>query len=91
MEEQRRLEEARLAKEAASAVAKKGKGQIAELEAQKRRSAEIKALKEAKEEDKALDALAKSDVGYRKYSIETATVFFSESRKIREGSSEPIY
>ncbi|KAK2986973.1 hypothetical protein RJ640_024871, partial [Escallonia rubra] len=106
MEEQRRLEEARLAEEAALAVAEKEKARskaalehaeaaqrIAELEAQKRRSAEIKALKEAEEKDKVLDALAKSDVRYRKYSIEeleTATEFFSESRKIGEGGYGPV-
>ncbi|KAK3007835.1 hypothetical protein RJ639_014337 [Escallonia herrerae] len=101
------LEEARLAEEAALAVAEKEKARskaalehaeaaqrIAELEAQKRRSAEIKALKEAEEKDKVLDALAKSDVRYRKYSIEeleTATEFFSESRKIGEGGYGPVY
>ncbi|KAK3031315.1 hypothetical protein RJ639_035221 [Escallonia herrerae] len=94
MEEQRRLEEARLAEEAALAIAEKEKARseaalehaeaaqgIAELEAQKRRNAEIKDHKEAEEKDKVLDALAKSDVRYRKYSIEeleTAT----DSRKI---------
>ncbi|KAK2966174.1 hypothetical protein RJ640_008740, partial [Escallonia rubra] len=83
MEEHRRLEEARLAEEAALTVAEKEKARskaalehaeaaprIAELEAQKRRSAKIKVLKEAEEKDKILDALAKSDVRYRKYSIE---------------------
>ncbi|KAK3031320.1 hypothetical protein RJ639_035226, partial [Escallonia herrerae] len=104
---QKALEEARLAEEAALAVAEKEKARskaalehaeaaqrIAELEAQKRRSAEIKALKEAEEKDKVLDALAKSDVRYRKYSIEdleTATEFFSESRKIGEGGYGPVY
>ncbi|KAK2986975.1 hypothetical protein RJ640_024873 [Escallonia rubra] len=82
MEEHRRLEEARLAEEAALTVAEKEKARskaalehaeaaqrIAELEAQKR-SAKIKVLKEAEEKDKILDALAKSDVRYMKYSIE---------------------
>ncbi|KAK2985535.1 hypothetical protein RJ640_015860 [Escallonia rubra] len=106
MEEQRKLEEAQLAEEAALAVAEKEKARskaalehaeaaqrIAELEAQKKRSAEIKALKEAEEKDKVLDALAKSDVRYRKYSIEeleTATENVSESHKIGEGGYGPV-
>ncbi|KAK2966180.1 hypothetical protein RJ640_008746 [Escallonia rubra] len=76
-------QKARLAEEAALTVAEKEKARskaalehaeaaqrIAELEAQKRRSAKIKVLKEAEEKDKILDALAKSDVRYMKYSIE---------------------
>ncbi|KAK9279235.1 hypothetical protein L1049_012913 [Liquidambar formosana] len=107
MEEERRLEEARLAEEAALAIAEKEKAKsraaieaaeaaqrIAELEAQKRINAEMKALKESEEKKKVLDALAHSDVRYRKYSIEeieAATDFFSESRKIGEGGYGPVY
>ncbi|KAK9269510.1 hypothetical protein L1049_001285 [Liquidambar formosana] len=59
-------------------------------------NAEMKALKEAKEKKKALDVLAQTDVRYRKYTIEeieTATDFFSESRKIGGGGHGygPIY
>ncbi|KAA8528206.1 hypothetical protein F0562_035543 [Nyssa sinensis] len=107
MEEQRRLEEARLAEEAALAIAEKEKAKskaaieaaeaaqrIAELEAQNRINAEMKALKETEEKNKVLNTLAKSDVRYRKYTIEeieAATIFFSESRKIGEGGYGPEY
>ncbi|XP_038886010.1 U-box domain-containing protein 35-like isoform X4 [Benincasa hispida] len=106
-EEERRIEEARLAEEAALAMVEQEKAKsraaieaaeaakrIAELEAQKRINAEKKAFKEAEEKKKALDALANNDVRYRKYSIdeiETATEFFSESLKIGEGGYGPVY
>lgn len=107
VEEQQRLEEARLAEEAALAIAEKEKEKcraaiekaeaaqrIAELEAQKRINAEMKALKEAEEKKKVLDKLAQSDVRYRKYSIEeieAATEYFAQSRKIGEGGYGPVY
>ncbi|KAL7096250.1 hypothetical protein ACP275_10G069900 [Erythranthe tilingii] len=107
VEEQQRLEEARLAEEAALAIAEKEKEKcrvaiekaeaaqkVAELEAQKRISAERKALKEAEEKKKVLDKLAQTDLRYRKYSIEeieTATEYFTESRKIGEGGYGPVY
>ncbi|KAK4414907.1 U-box domain-containing protein 52 [Sesamum alatum] len=107
VEEQQRLEEARMAEEAALAIAEKEKEKcraaiekaeaaqrIAELEAQKRISAEMKALKEAEEKKKVLDKLARNDVRYRKYSIEeieSATEFFAKSRKIGEGGYGPVY
>ncbi|XP_038896597.1 U-box domain-containing protein 52-like [Benincasa hispida] len=84
LEEEQRLEEARLAGEAALALAEQEKRsrkqllrqlkqleRIAELEAQKRMKAEMKALKEAEEKKKAFDALAQTDnIRYRKYTIE---------------------
>ena len=101
------MEEARLAEEAALAIAEKEKAKskaaieaaeaaqrIAELEAQKRVSAEMKVLKESEEKRKALDALAHSDFRYRKYKIEeieAATEFFSEALKIGEGGYGPVY
>ncbi|KAF8392767.1 hypothetical protein HHK36_021004 [Tetracentron sinense] len=107
MEEEQRLEEARLAEEAALAIAEKEKikcqaaieaaeaaQRIAELEAQKRMNAEMKALKEAEEKTKVLNTLAHSDVRYRKYTIEeieAATEFFAISRKIGEGGYGPVY
>ncbi|XP_020553494.1 U-box domain-containing protein 35 isoform X2 [Sesamum indicum] len=107
VEEQQRLEEARLAEEAALAIAEKEKEKcraaiekaeaaqrIAELEAQKRINAEMKALKEAEEKKKVMDKLAKNDVRYRKYTIEeieAATEFFTKSRKIGEGGYGPVY
>ncbi|KAK9281671.1 hypothetical protein L1049_004575 [Liquidambar formosana] len=107
LEEEQKLEDARLAEEAALALAEKEKAKckaaieaaeasqrIAEREAQKRMNAEKKALKESEEKRKALDALAHTDARYRKYSIEEieiATDFFSESRKIGEGGYGPVY
>uniref|UniRef100_A0A5B6Z2D4 RING-type E3 ubiquitin transferase n=1 Tax=Davidia involucrata TaxID=16924 RepID=A0A5B6Z2D4_DAVIN len=107
MGEQQRFEEARLAEEAALAIADKERAKskaaieaaeaaqrIAELEAQKRINAEMKALKEAEEKNKVLNTLSKSDVRYRKYTIEeieAATDFFSQSRKIGEGGYGPVY
>ncbi|OMO61929.1 hypothetical protein CCACVL1_23149 [Corchorus capsularis] len=107
LEEERRMEEARLAEEAALAIAEKEKAKskaaieaaeaaqrIAQLEAQKRVSAEMKALKESEEKRKALDALAHSDFRYRKYTIEeieAATEFFSQHLKIGEGGYGPVY
>lgn len=107
MEEEQRLEAARLAEEAALSMAEKEKAKaraaletaeaqkrIAELESQKRINAEMKALKESQEKMKVLDALAQNDVRYRKYpidDIEEATEFFTESRKIGEGGYGPVY
>ncbi|XP_043712074.1 U-box domain-containing protein 35 isoform X2 [Telopea speciosissima] len=107
MEEEQKFEEARMAEEAALAIAEREKAKcraaieaaeasqrIAELEAQKRVNAEMKALKESEEKKKVLDALAHSDVRYRKYTIEeieAATEFFIDSRKIGEGGYGPVY
>ncbi|KAJ8538807.1 hypothetical protein K7X08_030103 [Anisodus acutangulus] len=107
MEEQRRLEEARFAEEAALALAEKEKAKsraaiehaeaaqrLAELESQKRISAEMKALKEAEEKNKILNKLTHNDFRYRKYTIEeieAATDYFAQSRKIGEGGYGPVY
>ncbi|CAJ2674830.1 U-box domain-containing protein 35-like [Trifolium pratense] len=107
LEEERRLEEARMAEENALAVAEKEKAKskaaietaeaqkrIAELEAQKRISAEMKALREAEEKRKVVDALSSQDVRYRRYAIEeieAATNFFADSLKIGEGGYGPVY
>lgn len=107
MEEEARLEEARLAEEAALAIAEREKAKcraaieaaeaaqrLAEMEAQKRINAERKALKESEENKKVMNSLTQSDARYRKYTIEeieTATEFFTESRKIGEGGYGPVY
>jgi len=107
LEEERKFKEARMAEEVALALAEKEKAKsraaieaaeaaqrIAELEAQKRINAEMKALKEAEEKKIALDALAQSDIRYRRYKIEeieAATEFFAASRKIGEGGYGPVY
>ncbi|KAK3020188.1 hypothetical protein RJ639_047132 [Escallonia herrerae] len=107
MEEGRRLEQARVAEEAAIAMAEKEKAKcraaveaaekakkLAEMEAQRRKYAELKAKREAEEKNRALNVLSKNDVRYRKYTIdeiETATEHFSESLKIGEGGYGPVY
>ncbi|XP_073275194.1 U-box domain-containing protein 52-like isoform X2 [Primulina huaijiensis] len=107
MEEQQKLGEARLAEEAALAIAEKEKEKcraaiekaetaqkIAELEAHKRMNAEMKAVKEAEEKKKVLQKLAHGDARYRKYTIEeieAATEYFSQTRKIGEGGYGPVY
>ena len=96
-----------MAEEAALALAEKEKAKsraaiesaeaakrLAELEGQKRINAEMKVLLESEQKRKVLDALAQSDIRYRKYSIEeieAATDFFTESRKIGEGGYGPVY
>ncbi|CAI9094839.1 OLC1v1030645C1 [Oldenlandia corymbosa var. corymbosa] len=107
MEEQQRLEEARLAEEAALALVEREKAKsraalehaeaaqrIAELEAQKRRNAELKALKELEEKNKVVNGPVKPEVRYRVYTIdeiEVATEYFNKSRKIGEGGYGPVY
>lgn len=107
LEEQQKLEEARLAEEAALALAEKEKAKckaaieaaeaaqrIAELEAQKRMNAEMKAHRESEERKRAQDTAVQTDLRYRKYTIEeieTATVDFAEARKIGEGGYGPVY
>lgn len=107
LEEERRLEEARLAEETALAIAEKERAKskaaieaaeaqkrIAQLEAQKRLTAEMKALRESEEKKKVLDALVNVDIRYRRYTIEeieAATDFFAESLKIGEGGYGPVF
>lgn len=104
MEEERRLEEARLAEEAARQTAEQEKAKyksalenaqaahrIAELESQKRINAEKKVIQETDENDKGMIV---TPLRYRRYSIEEieeATEYFSESRKIGEGGYGPVY
>ncbi|PQQ10999.1 hypothetical protein Pyn_33625 [Prunus yedoensis var. nudiflora] len=105
LEEEQRLHEARIAEEAALALADEQKikcmaameaaesaQRIAVLEAQKRRNAEMKALRET-ERKKALEAKT-YDFMYRKYTIEeieVATKNFSNVNKIGEGGYGPVY
>lgn len=107
VEEEQKLEEARLAEEAALALVEREKAKakaaieaaeasqrIAELEAQKRIHAEMKVLKETEEKKRAQDALSHTDLRYRKYTIdeiEVATEYFAEARKIGEGGYGPVY
>ncbi|CAN8229832.1 unnamed protein product [Cochlearia groenlandica] len=102
--EERKFEEAKLAEEAALAIAEKEKEKskaameaaeaakrIAEMESRKRVKAEMKAIKESEARTK---AKAHSDVRYRKYSIEEiedATEYFDDKYKIGEGGYGPVY
>ncbi|XP_009610856.1 U-box domain-containing protein 52-like isoform X2 [Nicotiana tomentosiformis] len=107
MEEEKRLEEARLAEEAAKLAAEKERDKckvametaeaaqrLAELEAKRRVDAEMQALKEAEQKEKALMNFSQGDFRYRRYSIEEieeATHFFTDSLKIGEGGYGPVY
>ncbi|CAA7015219.1 unnamed protein product [Microthlaspi erraticum] len=107
LEEERKFEEAKHAEEAALATVEKERAKskaaieaaeaaqrIAEIESKKRINAEMKALKESEEKKKAVDALAHSDIRYRKYTIEEiedATEYFDDKYKIGEGSYGPVY
>ncbi|PON96194.1 Phosphorylase kinase, gamma catalytic subunit [Trema orientale] len=99
---ERNLEEAKMAEEAANGLAdlerQKTKvateaahiaERIAEIETQKRKSAEMKAKQEAEE----LNAMH-GGVKYRRYpikDIESATDYFNNNRKIGEGGYGPVY
>ncbi|XP_060185682.1 U-box domain-containing protein 35-like isoform X2 [Lycium barbarum] len=107
VEEEKRLEEARLAEEAAKVAAEKERDKcrvametaeaaqrLAELEAKRRVDAEMQAHKEAEEKEKALMNIGQGDFRYRRYSIEEieeATQYFSDSLKIGEGGYGPVY
>jgi len=107
MEEAIKFEELRSAEETALRLAEMEKAKckaaleaadaaqrIAELEAKKRINAENKARLEAEEKKKALNALANTDIRYRKYTIdeiEAATGHFQDSLKIGEGGYGPVY
>ncbi|XP_019052065.1 PREDICTED: U-box domain-containing protein 34-like [Nelumbo nucifera] len=94
VEEARKFQEARMAEEAALAIAEREKAKCkAAIEAAEaaQRLAEIEANKRR---IRALDALSKHDIRYRKYSIdeiEVATERFAESLKIGEGGYGPVY
>ncbi|XP_024178717.1 U-box domain-containing protein 35 [Rosa chinensis] len=104
---ERKLEEAKLAEEAAVALAEKEKQKskaaidaarmahrLAEMETQKRKIAEMRAKEEAKERRKAMEALAQNKAMYRRYSIEeieVATDYFNISNKVGEGGYGPVY
>lgn len=107
IEEERRLDEARLTEEEALVTAEREKAKcraametaeaaqrIAEQEAQRRIDVEMKALKEADEKQLVLNNLPQNDFRYRRYTIdeiEVATEFFAESRQIGEGGYGPVF
>ncbi|XP_058774048.1 U-box domain-containing protein 35-like isoform X2 [Vicia villosa] len=107
MEEEKKLEQAELAQEAALAIAEREKARskaameaaeaarkIANVELKRRSTVEVKACKETEELRKLLDNLGQTDVRYRRYSIEeieVATHMFSEKQIIGEGGYGPVY
>ncbi|KAF7820570.1 U-box domain-containing protein 35 [Senna tora] len=107
MEEQKRLEEARIAEEEALAIAEMEKAKcraaleaaeasqrIAEQEAQKRLHAEMKARKEHDMKKRDPDTFSQGVAKYRKYTIEEiedATNCFDDALKIGEGGYGPVY
>ncbi|CAN1340406.1 U-box domain-containing protein 35 [Linum perenne] len=107
MEEEQRLEEARMSEEAALALVEKEKAKckaaleaaeaaekIAQFEAQKRRAAEMRAMQDSEDRKKAGGSLAQNDVRYRRYDIEEiemATKEFANNLKIGEGGYGPVY
>ncbi|WOL04912.1 hypothetical protein Cni_G13635 [Canna indica] len=107
MDEEKRLEEARFAEEAALALAERDKAKclaamqtaeaskrIAETEAQKRYNAEMKVVKQAEEKNAVYNSLSHTNLRYRRCSIEeieAATENFADNKKIREGGYGPVY
>lgn len=67
---------------------------IAELESEKRRTAEMKYKTESEEKEKAINALANTEIQYRKYTMEEiqqATKYFAGTEKIGEGGYGPVF
>ncbi|KAL6527104.1 hypothetical protein OROGR_016194 [Orobanche gracilis] len=99
-DEERRLEEARLAEESARLTAERGRAKykvamenaqaaqrVAEIESRRR----VSAIEASNDEEKTLSL---SSLRYRRYSIdeiEEATKSFSKSRKVGEGGYGPVY
>ncbi|KAI8014904.1 U-box domain-containing protein 35 [Camellia lanceoleosa] len=106
-EEERKVLEAKQAQEAAMALAEMEKQKtkvaieatlmaqrLAKYEIQMRKNAKMKAIHEVGERKKAMDALACSEIRYRKYpikEIEVAIDYFSNSLKTGEGGYGPVY
>ncbi|XP_016458575.1 U-box domain-containing protein 35-like isoform X1 [Nicotiana tabacum] len=107
MEEARRFEQARLAEDAALAIAETEKAKcraaieaakkaqkMVEIEAQRRKYAELKAKQEGEKKNRAMNVLSQNDLRYRKYTIEeieAATKNFSSSLKVGEGGYGPVF
>ncbi|KAK4745997.1 hypothetical protein SAY87_012309 [Trapa incisa] len=107
LDEEQKLEEARLGQEAALSVAEKERAKcqaameqaekaqrIAVLEYQRRVEMEMRSGKEAEELGNSMGGFHMEDARYRKYTIEeieAATECFSKSRKIGEGGYGPVF
>ena len=106
-QEEQRLEEARLAEEAAMSAVQEERAKIeatveaaeaaqriAESGSRRRSNLEGEALRETVEMKKVLDTLSNSNIKYRRYTIEEieeATDGFTPSQKIGEGGYGPVY
>lgn len=106
-DEERKLEEAKLAEEAAMASIEverqKAKAameaaqiaqQLADKETRKRKTAEIKAKQEQEERNRAMNDKIQNSSMYRRYTIqeiEVATDYFKHSKKIGEGGYGPVF
>ncbi|KAH6801670.1 kinase with adenine nucleotide alpha hydrolases-like domain-containing protein [Perilla frutescens var. frutescens] len=104
VDEERRMEDTRLAEESARLTAEQDKAKykaatenaqaaqrIAEMESQRRVSAEMMAFQEPDEREK---GAGRSALNYRRYTIEEieeATQFFSKSLKVGEGGYGPVF
>ncbi|KAL3632942.1 hypothetical protein CASFOL_025926 [Castilleja foliolosa] len=87
------VEREKLMCKAAVEVAHKAQ-RIAELETEKRKIAEMKFKQESEEKQKAINALARSEIRYRRYTtdeIEIATDYFLAANKIGEGGYGPVF
>ncbi|GER53704.1 kinase family protein [Striga asiatica] len=95
-EEERRLEEARLAEESARLTAEQEKAKYKAALENAQRAAENESQKRVSSETKVSDERAQSPLAmrYRRYTtdeIEKATEFFSEKLKVGEGGYGPVY
>ncbi|XVE88674.1 hypothetical protein DITRI_Ditri19aG0088100 [Diplodiscus trichospermus] len=105
--EERKLEEGRLAEEAAIVLAEAERQKtkaameavhmarrLADMEAQKRKIAELKATHDEEAKRRAIDQLVNNKTVYRKYTIEeieAATDYFASSDKVGEGGYGPVF
>lgn len=106
-EEERNFEKAKLAEEAALALAElerekasaalesaQMEKRLAEMEIENRKHAEMRAMREQEERRKAENALAHNCIQCRRYDIseiEVATNYFNDSLKVGEGGYGPVF
>ncbi|XP_061365174.1 U-box domain-containing protein 52-like [Gastrolobium bilobum] len=93
-QEEKNVEKARLAEEAALQKTKILSKRLEEMKAQKRKKEEIRAMHEEEERRRALNASAHNNIQLRRYNIkeiEVATNYFDISLKIGEGGYGPVF
>lgn len=94
MEDEPRLEEAQLVKEAANAFAQRETAEASRKIAVSKSQKNIRAEVIAETEKNDFEALSHTSLSYRKYTIEeieVATDHYSQDRKIGEGGYGPVY